>query len=109
MLHPSFADSTFLGIPWLWIVSVGIGGFIGLAVYMSREDPLNYTGSTAGCFGTILLGIAGAVIGELLLDRLFDVNMNDFVSVTLTAIIGASLAVMVVGARRRKRTESEHG
>ncbi len=96
MDSPALAALGVLGIAWGWIITVAVGAFIGLAMYMSTQDQLDYQGSTAGCLGTLVAGIVGAVLSELILDQLFDVQIDDFLGVVLTAIIGASLFVIIV-------------
>ena len=97
------------GVPWGWILTVAVGGFIGLAMYMSTQDLLDYTGTSAGCLGTIVAGVFGAVLGELVLDQLFDVRINDFIWALFTAIIGASLMVMLVSRIRGRRQSTRSG
>jgi uncharacterized membrane protein YeaQ/YmgE (transglycosylase-associated protein family) len=107
--HPVFAVSSVLGIPWGWIFTVGVGAFIGIAMYMSRQDQLNYGGSTGGCLGTMLAGVVGAAIGELILDQLFDVGIDDILWVVVTAVIGASLAVTLVAGIASRRSSRSGG
>jgi uncharacterized membrane protein YeaQ/YmgE (transglycosylase-associated protein family) len=98
MCPASFAALSIAGVQWGWFLAAAIGVFTGLAAHRSRDDA----GGGMGCLGSIAVGVLGAVVGELILDRLFNVRITDLVGVALCAFIGASILVMLFGIRPRR-------
>lgn len=106
MHPPSLAAVLAAGTPWGWLLVAGIGVLIGLATSMTRDDPTQSSG--VGCLVTVAEGVVGAIIGVLVLGRLFDLSINDVLGVTLSAFIGATSLVMLFNGRpRRRRSEPE--
>ncbi|OYN87929.1 GlsB/YeaQ/YmgE family stress response membrane protein [Parenemella sanctibonifatiensis] len=74
-----------------YIVIGLLGGAIAKAILPGRQG--------GGWIATILLGIAGALIGGFLGGLLFDVNYNDVFSFQglITSIIGAIVLLVIYG------------
>ncbi len=68
-----------------------VAGFIGRAI-MPGRDPM-------GFFATVLLGLAGAVIGFLIFTELLGIGDND--AFDLGGLIGAILGVLLLLAAYR--------
>ena len=73
-----------------------VAGFIGKAL-MPGKDP-------GGFFATILLGLAGAVVGYLIFNRLLGIGDDDVFD--LGGLIGAIIGVMILLFAYRKFAES---
>jgi uncharacterized membrane protein YeaQ/YmgE (transglycosylase-associated protein family) len=79
------------GTAWAWFLAGIVGAAVGATASIARE------GSRFGCLGNLVLGVVGALIGEWILDLLFDVHPDDVIWVVITAFIGAAILVIVVG------------
>lgn len=77
-----------------------VGGAIAKAILPGRIG--------GGWIATILLGIAGALVGGFLGGMLFNVNYNDIFSIRglITSIIGALLLLMIYSYISKKRQDS---
>jgi uncharacterized membrane protein YeaQ/YmgE (transglycosylase-associated protein family) len=73
-----------------------VAGFIGKAL-MPGKDP-------GGFFATILLGLAGAVVGWLIFTKLLGIGDDD--AFDLGVLIGAIIGVMILLFAYRKFVES---
>lgn len=73
-----------------------LAGFIGKAL-MPGDDP-------GGFFATILLGLAGAVVGFLIFTELLGIGDNE--AFDLGGLIGAIIGVMILLFAYRKFAES---
>ena len=73
-----------------------VAGFIGKAL-MPGKDP-------GGFFATILIGLAGAVVGYLIFNRLLGIGDDDVFD--LGGLLGAIIGVMILLFAYRKFAES---
>lgn len=73
-----------------------VAGFIGKAL-MPGKDP-------GGFFATILIGLAGAVVGYLVFNKLLGIGDDDIFD--LGGLLGAIIGVMVLLFAYRKYAES---
>lgn len=73
-----------------------LAGFIGKAL-MPGKDP-------GGFFATILIGLAGAVVGYLIFNRLLGIGDDDVFD--LGGLLGAIIGVMILLFAYRKLVES---
>ena len=79
-----------------WLIVGLIAGFVARAIVPGR-DPL-------GLLGTLVLGLAGSLIGGFVAVALTDRTMNDFTAAGLLgSVLGAILALIVY------RTMQPHG
>jgi uncharacterized membrane protein YeaQ/YmgE (transglycosylase-associated protein family) len=102
----SLAAISVPGVQWGWVLVVGVGLFTGLAAHASKDGPAR--SNRVGCLGISAVGVAGALAGELILGRLFDVGSDDVVGVMLTAFIGAStLVILFSNWPHRRQPEPE--
>src|SRR3954464_9729586 len=88
-IHPGESAYSSVGKPALMIGAIILGilaGFIGRAL-MPGRDPM-------GFFATILLGLAGAVVGFLIFTELL--NIGDDKMFDLGGLIGAIIGVMIL-------------
>jgi uncharacterized membrane protein YeaQ/YmgE (transglycosylase-associated protein family) len=76
-----------------WIVLGLLVGLIARAIVPGRTEP-------SGCFGTLAIGILGALIGGLIASALNIGHLGDFfdVGTWLIAIGGAVLLLLIVRA-----------
>jgi uncharacterized membrane protein YeaQ/YmgE (transglycosylase-associated protein family) len=87
-------------VSWLsWIVVGFIAGALAKGVTRVKG---------AGCIGTILIGIAGGIIGGVLFQAAGGEGINDFSLYSLlVAFVGATLLLFIysalTGGRRRQR------
>ncbi|GAA1498811.1 GlsB/YeaQ/YmgE family stress response membrane protein [Paeniglutamicibacter kerguelensis] len=80
-----------------WIVLGLLAGAIAKAIKPGDQG--------GGLFATLLLGVVGAVLGGWLGSLIFDVNINEFWSLStwLLAIGGALIVLVVWGLLTRKK------
>ena len=104
----SLAAASAAGSGWEWLLVGGVGLFIGLAAAVTHDDPVH--SNQLGCLGTLVVGVVGAIVGELLLGRLFNIDSSDVLGIVLSAFIGATGLVMLFSNRLyRRRSEPEGG
>ncbi|SEN58730.1 GlsB/YeaQ/YmgE family stress response membrane protein [Cryobacterium sp. TMT1-3] len=84
---------SFLGFLLLGLIA----GAIAKAILPGRQG--------GGWFITLLLGVVGALLGGWLGGLLFNVNLQEFFSVTtwILAIVGALIVLLIYGAITNRR------
>jgi uncharacterized membrane protein YeaQ/YmgE (transglycosylase-associated protein family) len=75
-----------------------IAGAIAKAILPGKQG--------GGWFITLLLGVVGALLGGFLGGLLFNVNLNEFFSIStwLLAIAGSLIVLLIYGALSRRKT-----
>ncbi|TFD47814.1 GlsB/YeaQ/YmgE family stress response membrane protein [Cryobacterium frigoriphilum] len=75
-----------------------IAGAIAKAILPGKQG--------GGWFITLLLGVVGALLGGFLGGLLFNVNLNEFFSIStwLLAIAGSLIVLLIYGAVSRRKT-----
>ena len=82
-----------MGLLW-WIM---FGFVVGvLSKWMVRDNP------RLGCLGTILLGIAGSVVGGTIWNLLTGSGMQPETGGLVLSVIGAVLVLLVAGRLRNR-------
>ena len=84
----------FLGFLLLGLIA----GAIAKAILPGKQG--------GGWFITLILGVVGALLGGLLGGLIFNVNLNEFFSIStwLLAIAGSLIVLLIYGAVSRRKT-----
>ena len=85
---------SFLGFLLLGLIA----GAIAKAILPGKQG--------GGWFITLILGVVGALLGGLLGGLIFNVNLNEFFSIStwLLAIAGSLIVLLIYGAVSRRKT-----
>jgi uncharacterized membrane protein YeaQ/YmgE (transglycosylase-associated protein family) len=89
-LVPLVAASV-LGLVWSWIVWIVIGGIAGAIADRVIQ------GNRLGCLGNIVVGVIGGLAGGFVLDKVFNIQVSGVFWTFITALVGASLLLLIVG------------
>lgn len=90
-LSLSYVMASILGVAWVWIVWIVIGGIAG-----AIADQL-VQGNKLGIIGNIVVGIIGGLLGGFILG-LFGIDVSGWFWTFVTALVGAIVLLLIVRA-----------
>jgi uncharacterized membrane protein YeaQ/YmgE (transglycosylase-associated protein family) len=86
-----FVLASVIGLVWSWIVWIVVGGIAGAIADRVIQ------GNKLGCLGNIFIGVIGGLIGGWVLDKVFNIQVSGVFWTFVTALVGASLLLAIVG------------